>query len=154
MHFNFLKSYQWTKLQELWALGPYTGIQLLSMFIWTFSFPTFIVSEKSVTKIFKNGNIWKPIKEHNSKSYAPLATILPLHLPYLRDQVWYKVHWSRTHWSRTTNIKLFSKMHFKVWLPRDLTLRVMGPWPLFCDYTLLTLETKCSISFIEVELQT
>ena len=30
----------------------------------------------------------------------------------------------------------------------------MGPWPLFCDYTLLTLETKCSLSFIEVGPQT
>ena len=30
----------------------------------------------------------------------------------------------------------------------------MGPGTLFCDYTLLTLETKYSISFIEVGLQT
>ena len=30
----------------------------------------------------------------------------------------------------------------------------MGPWPLFCDYTLLTLLTKCSISFTEVGPQT
>ena len=30
-----------------------------------------------------------------------------------------------------------------------LTPRVMGSWPLLCDYTLLTLETKCSISFID-----
>ena len=29
----------------------------------------------------------------------------------------------------------------------------MGPWPLFCDYTILTLETKYSISFIEVGLR-
>ena len=36
----------------------------------------------------------------------------------------------------------------------SVTARVIGPWPLFCDYTLLTLETKCSISFIEVGLQT
>ena len=55
------------------------------MFIRTFSFLAFIVTEKSVTKIFKNGKIWKPIKEQNSKSYGPLATILPLHLPYLRE---------------------------------------------------------------------
>ena len=39
-------------------------------------------------------------------------------------------------------------------LPRDVTPRVMGPWPLFLDYTLLTLETKSSISFIEVGPQT
>ena len=36
-----------------------------------------------------------PVKGHNFKSYGPFATILPLHLPYLRDQVWYKVHLSR-----------------------------------------------------------
>ena len=36
----------------------------------------------------------------------------------------------------------------------DITPRAMGPWPLFCEYTLLTLETKCSISFIEVGPQT
>ena len=30
------------------------------------------------------------MKGHNSKSYGPLATILPLHFPYFRDQVWYK----------------------------------------------------------------
>ena len=27
--------------------------------------------------------IWKPMKEQNSKSYGSLATFLPLHLPYL-----------------------------------------------------------------------
>ena len=32
---------------------------------------------------------WKPTKGYNSKSYGPLATILQLHLPYLRDQVLY-----------------------------------------------------------------
>ena len=30
----------------------------------------------------------------------------------------------------------------------------MGPWPLFCSYTLLTLETKCSLRFNEVGPQT
>ena len=30
----------------------------------------------------------------------------------------------------------------------------MGPWSLFCNYTLLTLETKCSINFNEVGPQT
>ena len=38
-------------------------------------------------------------------------------------------------------------------LPRDITPRVMGPWPLFWDYTLLTSETKSSVNFIEVEPQ-
>ena len=71
----------------------------------------FIVPEKSVTKIFKNGKIWKPMKGHNSNSNGPLATILPLHLSYLRDQVWYKVHRSRT-----TNIKVIEQN-----LPRDTT---------------------------------
>ena len=79
------------------ALFRYTQyIQSLSMFIPTFSFLAFIVPETSVTKIYKNGKIWKPMKRHNSMSYGPLATILPLHLTYLRDQVWYKFHWSRT----------------------------------------------------------
>ena len=38
-------------------------------------------------------NLWR---DNNSKRYGPLATILPLHLPYLRDQVVHKFHWSRT----------------------------------------------------------
>ena len=71
------------------------------------NFQLSLVPEKSVTKIFKNGKIWKPIKGHKSKSYGPLATILPLHLPYLRDQVLYKVHWSRT-----TNIKVIKQNAF------------------------------------------
>ena len=37
-------------------------------------------------KIFKKGKIWKPMKGHNSKSYGPLATILPLDLPYLETK--------------------------------------------------------------------
>ena len=32
--------------------------------------------------------------------------------------------------------------------------KVTIPWPLFCDYTLLTLDTKYSISFIDVGPQT
>ena len=37
----------------------------------------FLGSENSVTKIFKNGKIWKqkPTKGHNSKSYGPFAPI-------------------------------------------------------------------------------
>ena len=85
------------RVMDPWPLLRYTRyIRSMSMFIRTFNFLAFIVPEKSDTKIFKNGKIWKPIKGHDSKSYEPLATILPLHLPYLRDQVWYKVHWSRT----------------------------------------------------------
>ena len=195
------------------------------MFIQYFSFLAFIVPEKSVTKIFKNGKIWKPIKGHKSKSYGPLATILPIHLPYLRHQVWYKFHrsrplatilpihlpylrhqvWYKFHRSRTTNIKVIEQNAFSFFehLPRDITPRVMDPWPLFqytlysqsfsmfiqifsflvfivpkksvtkifktgkiwkpikghksksygpwppfCHYTFLTLETKCDISFI------
>ena len=30
---------------------------------------------------------WKPTKENNAKRYVPLATILRLHLTYLRNQV-------------------------------------------------------------------
>ena len=42
-------------------------------------------------------------------------------------------------------------MHFKFWKPtKGHNAEVMSPWPLFRDYTLLTLETKSSISFIEV----
>ena len=70
-------------------------IQSFTMFIQTLAF---IVPEKSVTKIFKNGKI--------------------------------------------ENIS------------RDITARVMGPWPPFCHYTFLTLETKCGIRFIEVGPQT
>ena len=77
------------------------------MFIGTFSFLAFLGSEKSDTKIFKNGKIWKPSKEHNSMSYGPLATFLPLHLPYLQDQVWYKFHRSTT-----TNIKVTEQNAF------------------------------------------
>ena len=54
-----------------------------------------------------DSKILKPTKEHNSKSYGPLATILQLHLTYHRVQVLYKFHWSRT-----TNIKGVKQMHF------------------------------------------
>ena len=79
-------------------------------------------------KNFKNGTIWKPMKGQNSKSYGPLAIILPLHLPYLRDQVWYKFHQSRT-----TNIKVIVQNAFWFFenLPRDISPRVMEPWSLF-----------------------
>ena len=60
-----------------WPLYPNTQyMQSLSVFIQTFNFLAFIVPQKSVTKIFKKGKIWKPIKEQNSKSYGPFATIL------------------------------------------------------------------------------
>ena len=61
-------------------------------------------------------------------SYGPLDTILPLHLPYFRDQVWYKCHQSRT-----INIKVIEQNAYKFFenLPRDITPRVMDPWPLF-----------------------
>ena len=121
------------RVRNLWPLFLYTQyIQSLSMFIRTFSFLAFIVPEKSVTKIFKNGKIGKPVKGHISKSYGPMATSLPLHLHYLRDQVWYKFHRCRT-----TNIKVIEQNAFYFFenLPRDITPRVMNPWPLF-QYTL------------------
>ena len=91
-----------------WPLLRYTQyIWSLSMFIRTFSFLALIVPEKYIMKIFKNGKIWKLIKIHNSKSYWPLATILPIHLPYFRDQVWYKFHRSRT-----INIKVIEQNAF------------------------------------------
>ena len=56
MHFNFLKTYQGTLLFR--PLFRYTRyMQSLSMFILIFTFPTFIVPEKSVMKIFKNSKI-------------------------------------------------------------------------------------------------
>ena len=98
------------------------------MIIRIFDSLAFIVPEKSVTNIFKNGKIWKPMKAHNSKSYELLDTILALHLPYLRDQVWYKFPLSRT-----TNIKVIEQnmFYFFLNLPRDITPRVMSPWSLF-----------------------
>ena len=39
-------------------------------------------------------------------------------------------------------------------LSKDISPRVMGPWPPFCHYTFLDLETKCDISVIEVGSQT
>ena len=47
------------------------------------------------------------MKGHNSKSHGPLATILPLHLPYLRDQVWYEFHRNKN-----TNIKVIEQNAF------------------------------------------
>ena len=35
---------------------------------------------------------------------------------------------------------------------RDITPRVMGPWPSFCHFTFLTLMTRCGINFIDVRL--
>ena len=96
------------RVMDPWPLFWYTQyIQSLSMFIQTISFLAFIVPEKSVTKVFENGKIWKPMKGHNSKSYGPSA-ILPLHLTYLRDQVWYKFCQSR----RTPNIKVIEQNAF------------------------------------------
>ena len=34
--------------------------------------------------------MWKPNKGHNSKRYEPLAPTLLPHLPFFREQVWYK----------------------------------------------------------------
>ena len=61
------------------------------MFIRFFSFLAFLVPEKSVANIFKNGKIWKPTTGQNSNNYAP--------------------------------------------------------WPPFCHYNFLILETKCGIKY-------
>ena len=74
-----------------------------------FQLSSFHSSWEICYEIFKNGKIWKPTKGHNSKSNGPLATILPLHLPYLRDQVWYKVHWQRA-----TKIKVIKQNAFLI----------------------------------------
>ena len=164
------------------------------MFIQIFSSIAFIVPEKSVTNFFKNGKIWKPITGHKYKSYGLLVNILPLHLPYLRYQVWYKFHRSRTaninvieqnvffkpikgHNSKCYEplapipvslsmfIQISSYLAFIVPenllrqilgmakfenLSKNISPRVMSPWPPFFHYTFLTLETKCDVSFIEV----
>ena len=97
---------------------------------------------------------WKPTKGHNSKSYGPLATF-PL----------YTIHPVIVHVDTSFQLSSFHSSleicyeNFQEWqnlknLWRDITPRVMGPWPPFCHYTFLTLETKCGISFIEVGPQT
>ena len=105
-------NFQLSSFRSYWELLLFTPlplfrytqyIQSLSMYTGTFSFLAFLGSEKSIMKIFKNGKIWKPSKGHNSKGYEPLATVLPLHFPYLRDQMWYKFCQSRT-----TNIKVIT----------------------------------------------
>ena len=68
---------------------------------------SFLSSWEICYENFKNDKIWKPTKRYNSKSYGPLATILPLHLPYLRNKVYHKFHPSRT-----TKIKFIKK---KLW---------------------------------------
>ena len=59
----------------------------------------------------------------------------------------------------TRVLKIFDVNNLERWdesvteigsLRRDITPSVMGPWPLFCHYTFLTLETKSGISFIKV----
>ena len=55
--------------------------------------------------------------------YEPLASILPLHFPCLREQVWHKFHGSRT-----TYIKVTEQNAFKLFenIPRDITPRALG----------------------------
>ena len=125
---QILKTYQGTipRVIDPWPLFRYTlYIRSLSIFIQIFSSIAFIVPEKPVTNFFKNGKIWKPIKGHKYKNYGVLANILPLHIPYLRYQVWYKFHRSRT-----ANINVIEQNVF-LNLLRDITPRVMNPWPLF-----------------------
>ena len=107
MHFKFLKRTKEHNSKRYGPLAPilvYTIQPVIVLFIWTFSFLVFMVPEKSVMKVFKNDKIWNLWRDINSKMFGPLATILPLHLPYLRDQVWYKFYPSRT-----TNIKVIEQ---------------------------------------------
>ena len=92
MHFNFLKTYQGTYSKSygpLMLILIYMIHPVIVHVYKTFSFLAFLVPEKSVMKIFKNSKIWKPTKEYNTKSSGPLATILPLHLPHVKNKVWY-----------------------------------------------------------------
>ena len=193
-----------SRVMDPWPLFWYTlYIQSLSMFIQTLSFLAFLGSEKSVTKIFKNGKIWKPSKGHNSMSYGLLATILPIHLPYLETKCGISfievgpqtfkllsilIFWKSTKGRNSKSYKplapipvytihpvivhvytTFQLSHFhssweicyesfqewqKLKTYQGTAPRVMGPWPPFCQYTFLTLETKCGISFIKVWPQT
>ena len=52
------------ELSEDLAIAPLQRYQI---------FLAFIVPEKTVTNIFKNGKSWKPTKGHNSKSNWPVA---------------------------------------------------------------------------------
>ena len=131
MHFIFFR--QPTKGHNSKSYGrplfQYTGyIQSLSMLIQAFSFLAFIVPWKSVMKIFKNGVIWKPIKEYNFKSYGLLATFLPLHLPYLRDQVWCKFQWCRT-----TNISYWKPSNRQ----NSQELWTLGPYPVYAIHPVI-----------------
>ena len=75
------------RVMDHWPLLQYTlYIQSFSMFIQILSFLAFIVPEKSVMKIFKKGKILNSMKGCKCKNYGPLAIVLPLHLPFLRDQ--------------------------------------------------------------------
>ena len=93
------------RVMDPWPLFWYTGyIQSLSMLIRAFSFLSFVILRnllRKFSRMAKFENLWREI----TKSYGPLAIILPLHLPYLRDQVWYKFHWSRitniSYWKPT-----------------------------------------------------
>ena len=101
--------HQWAPFQiagllHAWQISYLISTLSLSIFIQTISCIAFIVPEKYVTKIFKNDKIWKLMKGHNLWA---LGTILTLHLPYLRNQVWYKFHRSRT-----TNIKVIEQNAF------------------------------------------
>ena len=65
------------------------------------SLQAFIVPEKSVTKISRMAKFENLPRDITPRVIGPWPPILPLHLPYLKDQVWYKFHRSRT-----TNVKV------------------------------------------------
>ena len=85
--FENLPKHVTPRVIDIWSLFRYALLtQSLSMYTQIFSFLAFIIPEKSVTKIFKNGKILKPI-EGNVQELWALVIILTLHLPYLTDQV-------------------------------------------------------------------
>ena len=159
------------------------------MVIWTFSFQTFLVSEKSVTKIFKKSKIWKPSK-------APFChyTFLTLffffffsffsffffiwvlqpfqeYFTYIKPiihQNWAKATWpsvSRTwlphmwpEWGWTT-VVLFVLRFYGLVNPINHSGENLNGLRISslihkATWGLLTLETKCGISFSKVGAQT
>ena len=98
--------------------------------------------------------MWKPNKKHNSVSYGPLALIslCTIHPPtfilsfsFLAFMVPQK---------GVTKIFQLWQIHKCENIIRDITLWVMGPWPLFYYHSLFSSGTKCGISFMEVGPET
>ena len=79
-------------------------------------------------------------------SYGSLAPILLSLLLFFREQVWQKLHGCRS-----ITFKVLNKCENLI---RDVTPRIMGPWPLFYYNTSLFSGSKCDISFRDVGPET